>query len=104
MKMPDISKYINSLTKTNPIQTGGITMDESGNLVYPSSPGGGTPYDDQGNLMPGWSYDENNNPVWVSSDYIEPSTPTYDTSTDTNTYPDYTDWWSNLDSSTDTTE
>ena len=32
---------------------------------YPSSPTGGTPYDDEGNLNPGWQLDENNNPVWV---------------------------------------
>ena len=104
MKMPDISKYINDLTKTNPIQTGGIKLDESGNYIYPTAPGGSTPYDDEGNLMPGWSYDENNNPVWVSSDYIEPSFNDYSTPATDTTYPDYTDWWNNLDSSTDTTE
>jgi hypothetical protein len=85
MSMPDISKYINMLTKTNPIQTGGITVDESGNLIYPTSPSGGSPYDDEGNLMPGWGLDENNNPVWVSTDYVEP---TYDD------YYDYSDNYS----------
>ena len=73
MSMPDISKYINNLTKSNPAATGGVNIDANGNLVYPQSPSGGTPYDDQGNLMPGWSYDENNNPVWVSANYVEPS-------------------------------
>jgi hypothetical protein len=34
---------------------------------YPKDPSGGTPYDDNGNLMPGWQLDENNNPVWVGS-------------------------------------
>lgn len=34
----------------------------------------GTPYDDDGNLMPGYSLDENNNPVWVGSNFVEPAT------------------------------
>jgi hypothetical protein len=34
----------------------------------------GVPYDDDGNLMPGWSLDENNNPVWVGGDFVEPAT------------------------------
>lgn len=47
-----------------------------GNLIYqyPSSPTGGTPYDDDGNLMPGWSLDEGNNPVWVGDNFVEPAT------------------------------
>jgi hypothetical protein len=94
MKMPDISKYINDLTKTNPVQTGGIKIDESGNYIYPTGPDGLAPYDDNGNLMPGFGLDEDNNPVWVSSDYVEPSYNDYtapvDTTTDTN---DYTDWY-----------
>jgi hypothetical protein len=102
MSMPDISKYINQLTKTNPIQTGGITVDESGNLIYPTAPGGGSPYDDEGNLMPGWGLDENNNPVWVSTDYVEPSYDDYYDYSDNYsedwgyTNPDgntYEDWW-----------
>jgi hypothetical protein len=85
MSMPDISKYINNLTKSNPAATGGVNIDANGNLVYPKSPSGGTPYDDNGNLMPGWSYDENNNPVWVSANYIEPPQyPAQDTTTTTN--------------------
>ena len=32
---------------------------------YPKDPSGGTPYDDNGNLMPGWQLNENNDPVWV---------------------------------------
>jgi hypothetical protein len=72
MSMPDISKYINNLTKSNPAATGGVNLDASGNLIYPQSPSGGTPYDDSGYLNRGWSYDENNNPVWVSNDYVEP--------------------------------
>ena len=99
MKMPDISKYINSLTSTNPKQTGGITIDENGNLQYPTAPGGSSPYDDAGNLMPGWSVDENNNPVWVSSDYVEPTSSV--TQPDPNVVADdqqtVNDYWANYD-------
>lgn len=71
---PDaISKYINGLSKTNPRATGGITLDSNGNMVYPESPSGGTPYSDTGELQRGWGYDENNNPVWVGKDYIDPT-------------------------------
>lgn len=31
----------------------------------------GTPYDDEGNLNPGWSLDEDNNPVWIEAGYID---------------------------------
>jgi hypothetical protein len=34
----------------------------------------GAPYDDDGNLMPGWSLDEDNNPVWLGGDFVEPAT------------------------------
>ena len=34
----------------------------------------GPAYDDDGNLLPGWSLDENNNPVWVGGDFVEPAT------------------------------
>jgi hypothetical protein len=98
MSMPDISKYINQLTKTNPVQTGGITIDSNGNLVYPTSPDGVTPYDEEGNLMPGFGLTEDNNPVWIGSDYIDPSIanpdPYYDydyTNPDDNTYQDWFD-------------
>jgi len=37
----------------------------------PLAPGGGAPYDDNGNLMPGWQLDENNNPVWVGVDSVD---------------------------------
>lgn len=42
----------------------------------PSSLAGptGTPYDDDGNLNPGWSLDENNNPVFVGGNFVEPAT------------------------------
>jgi hypothetical protein len=106
MTMDNIAKYINKLTATSPAQTGGIKLDEQGNYIYPSSPDGVTPYDDDGNLMPGFGLDENNNPVWVGSDYVEPSYydsgpddsgPSDDFSNDYEyTNPDdspYQDWW-----------
>ena len=73
MSIPAISKYINGLTKSDPTSTGGVTMDANGNYVYPTGPNGQTPYDDQGNLNRGFGFDENNNPVWVSADYVEPT-------------------------------
>jgi hypothetical protein len=38
--------------------------------LYPN----GIPYDDDGNLNPGWTLDENNNPVFVGGDFVEPAT------------------------------
>jgi len=38
--------------------------------LYPN----GLPYDDDGNLMPGWTLDENNNPVFIGGDFVEPAT------------------------------
>jgi hypothetical protein len=43
------------------------TQDPS---LYPN----GLPYDDDGNLNPGWSLDEDNNPVFVGGDFVEPAT------------------------------
>ena len=34
----------------------------------------GTPYDDEGNLNPGWTLDENRNPVYVGGGFIEQTT------------------------------
>lgn len=34
----------------------------------------GVAYDDNGNLMPGWTLDENNNPVYVGGNFVEPAT------------------------------
>ena len=96
MSIADISKYINKLTKTSPAQTGGITLDESGNYIYPTSPDGVTAYDDDGNLMPGFGLDEDNTPVWIGSDYIEPSYNDYGYDDYGYTNPDdaaYQDWW-----------
>lgn len=44
--------------------------NESPEAIDPSQ---GPAYDDEGNLMPGWSLDENNDPVWIGGDYIEPT-------------------------------
>lgn len=38
--------------------------------LYPN----GLPYDDEGNLMPGWTTDENGDPVYVGGDFVEPAT------------------------------
>ena len=75
-------------TTTKPA-TGGTagTVTPGGNYQYPSNPSGGTPYDDDGNLMPGWQLDENNDPVWVG---LGDDTTTTDgtTTADSNTYVD----------------
>ena len=43
--------------------------------VPPSQAGPiGTAYDDDGNLNPGYTLDENNNPVFVGGNFVEPST------------------------------
>jgi hypothetical protein len=34
----------------------------------------GPAYDDEGNLMPGWTLDEENNPVWVGGGFVEQKT------------------------------
>lgn len=48
---------------------------EPSNTGYSSTgPIGGTPYDDDGNLNPGWTLDENNNPVYVGGGFVEPAT------------------------------
>lgn len=41
---------------------------DSGIYHYPTNPSGGSPYDDEGNLMPGWQLNEENDPVWVGYD------------------------------------
>ena len=42
--------------------------------VQPSPASGQIAYDDEGNLMPGYSLDENNNPVFVGKGFVEPAT------------------------------
>jgi hypothetical protein len=34
----------------------------------------GIAYDDEGNLLPGYTLDEDNNPVFVGGDFVEPAT------------------------------
>ena len=59
--------------------TDGIIPNAGPNAVqniyqYPVGPNGETPYDDDGNLNPGWTLDENNNPVYVNVDFFDPTT------------------------------
>jgi hypothetical protein len=42
--------------------------------VTPSPANGQVAYDDDGNLLPGYSLDEDNNPVFVGGDFVEPAT------------------------------
>ena len=75
-------------------------VDDSGNLIYPTAPEGGTPYNEEdGALNPGWGYDENNNPVWVGANYIDPTidpnSDYYRDMTDVTEDPDY---WTGQDS------
>ena len=42
--------------------------------VTPSPANGQVAYDDEGNLLPGYSLDEDNNPVFVGGDFVEPAT------------------------------
>jgi hypothetical protein len=46
------------------------TDDPTSGPVSPT----GTAYDDDGNLNPGWSLDEDNNPVWVGGEFVELAT------------------------------
>lgn len=41
---------------------------------YPVGPNGQTPYDDNGNLNPGWALNENNDPVYVGNGYVDQTT------------------------------
>lgn len=42
--------------------------------VTPSPANGQVAYDDNGNLLPGYTLDENNNPVYVGGGFVEPAT------------------------------
>ena len=44
------------------------------NPVSPSPASGQIAYDDEGNLLPGYTLDEDNNPVFVGGDFVEPAT------------------------------
>lgn len=66
----------------NPVWVGAGYNDATGQTApsiqeqktIPNNSIQGTPYDDEGNLNPGWALDEDNNPVWVGGDYVEPAT------------------------------
>jgi hypothetical protein len=97
MGISDIAKYINNLTASSPVQTGGIKVDDSGNLIYPTGPDNLAAYDDDGNLMPGFAIDNSGLPTWIGSDYVMPDfstdVPVY-TNPDESTYQD----WMNTES------
>jgi hypothetical protein len=59
-------------TTTTDASTPTTTTTENPTTGAPSPVG--TPYDDEGNLNPGWTLDENNNPVYVGGDFVEPAT------------------------------
>lgn len=42
--------------------------------VQPGPASGQVAYDDEGNLLPGYTLDEGNNPVFVGGDFVEPAT------------------------------
>ena len=50
-------------------------VNTSAKAVTPSpATTGGVAYDDNGNLLPGYALDENNNPVFVGGTYVDPAT------------------------------
>jgi hypothetical protein len=56
-----------AVTPKNPIAPVTPTAPAAPIYQYPKDPSGGTPYDDEGNLNPGWELNENNDPVWVGA-------------------------------------
>ena len=54
------------------VATSGIKL--SATAVSPSPASGQVAYDDEGNLLPGYSLDEGNNPVFVGKGFVEPAT------------------------------
>lgn len=49
-------------------------IQTSATPVTPSPANGQIAYDDNGNLMPGYTLDENNNPVYLGNGFVEPAT------------------------------
>ena len=49
-------------------------IQEAANPVTPGPASGQIAYDDDGNLLPGYSLTEDNNPVFVGGDFVEPAT------------------------------
>jgi len=73
---PNISKPKPSTGGTGTTRSVGTTTPDP-IYRFPTSPNGGTPYDDEGNLMPGWQLSENNDPVWVGdTESTDTTTPT----------------------------
>jgi len=68
------------LAEDGSVAEGILRNPETGEIYYtqpptlPNSTIPGTPYDDDGNLNPGWTLDEDNNPVFVGGDFVEPAT------------------------------
>lgn len=68
------------LAEDGSVAEGVLRNPETGEIFYteppklPNSTIPGTPYDDDGNLNPGWTLDEDNNPVFVGGDFVEPAT------------------------------
>jgi len=63
--LDQIQKYVNNYLNDKSYSGGNLKLDSNGNMVINQGPAGQLPYDDQGNLMPGFQLDENNDPVWV---------------------------------------
>jgi hypothetical protein len=49
-------------------------VNRSAQPVTPSPASGQIAYDDEGNLLPGYTLDENNNPVYIGNGFVEPAT------------------------------
>jgi hypothetical protein len=64
---PEVSAGENPAVPLNDVQT-------EANPVTPSPASGQVAYDDEGNLLPGYTLDENNNPVYVGKGFVEPAT------------------------------
>jgi hypothetical protein len=71
-----VSKDANGAT-TSYISPDGTTInlgppsDSANPQLVPNTPSTGTPYDDEGNLNPGWGIGDNGDPVWVEAGYID---------------------------------
>jgi hypothetical protein len=61
-------------SSTNPTNDNAGQKNYSDNASQVPADSHGPAYDDDGNLMPGFSKDENNNPVWVGGGFVEPAT------------------------------
>jgi hypothetical protein len=78
----DISRDTTVSPATDPQASSGETVADvpasdvqtSATPVAPSLAGGQIAYDDEGNLLPGYSLTEDNDPVFVGGDFVEPAT------------------------------